>query len=99
MPVDTFDIVASGTKSTGCLARHISEREQFILVGFVKVIVLAVIAIGAVLTKKVDITHLNLLDTLHFTFIILHHGVYPLTKFVSGYNRSRRANGLGSKRG
>ena len=63
MAVDAFDVVASSAKSTGRLPGNISERLCFVFVGFVKVVMRALITVGTVTTKEMNVAHVDFLNS------------------------------------
>ena len=83
MTIDAFGVIAVCPKSARCHAGHILECLQFVLVGRVKMIVGAFVAIRAIMAQVMNIAHVDLLDTFHLVFIVFHVRIHTLAVSVA----------------
>lgn len=85
MTIDAFCVIAICPKSARRHAGHILECFQFVLVGRVKMIMSAVVAIRAIVAQVMNIAHVDFLDTFHLVFIIFYVRIHTLVISIAGY--------------
>ena len=85
MAIYAFNIITSSTEVTRCLTSNISQRQYFVLIRFVSMLMRTLISIWTVLTEEVNVAHMYLLNSFDFALIILHYRVNSLTVFISWY--------------
>lgn len=83
MAINALDFVAFGAKFAGSHTGDVPQSLQLVFVGFVEVIMGAVIPEKTVLSQKVDIAHFELFDTLNFVGIIFDYRIDTLTVTVT----------------
>ena len=84
MAINALEIIALAAELAGGHAADIAQRLEFVLGGFVVVIVRAGV-VGAIVAQEVHVAHLQLLDPFHFVRVVGYHGVDPLAEPVAGH--------------
>ena len=93
----TLEIVTLAAKFARCHAAYVSQCSQFIL-GWSVVVIMCAWIIGAIISKKVDITHLEFFDTLDLVRVVLTDWVDALAIAIALHLLTVLRDGLRSWR-